>query len=75
MSKKKRSKPGSNPLAESVQLAKPMRQTWQRKPYTQVVKNKKAEQRRSCCRKGGDDGAVLFSARWLKAAAGARLPH
>ena len=37
------------------------RQQWIRKPQTQVVMNKKAEQRRSMCRKyGHDDSAVLL---------------
>lgn len=37
------------------------RQQWSRKPQTQVVMNKKAEQRRSQCRKKWhDDGAVLL---------------
>jgi hypothetical protein len=36
------------------------RNEWSRKPQTQVIKNKKAEQRRTWCRKGIDDGAVLF---------------
>ncbi|MCG7409670.1 hypothetical protein MH117_19890 [Paenibacillus sp. ACRRX] len=37
------------------------RQAWQRKPMTQVVPNKKAEQRRSMCRsKWHDDGAVVI---------------
>ncbi|MEI0737553.1 hypothetical protein VQ056_14250 [Paenibacillus sp. JTLBN-2024] len=36
------------------------RVTWSRKPMTQVVMNKKAEQRRTWCRKGTDDGAFLF---------------
>lgn len=31
---------------------------WMRKPQTQVVPNRKAEQRRSFCRKNGEDGAV-----------------
>ncbi|CAH0122183.1 hypothetical protein PAE9249_04730 [Paenibacillus sp. CECT 9249] len=32
---------------------------WTRKPQTQIVNNKKAEQRRTLCRRGGiDDGAV-----------------
>ncbi|MFU1793074.1 hypothetical protein ACM1RC_04325 [Paenibacillus azoreducens] len=34
--------------------------TWSRKPMTQVVANKKAEQRRTWCRKGTDDGAYFF---------------
>ncbi|MFS0722535.1 hypothetical protein [Paenibacillus sp. 1P07SE] len=36
-----------------------VRKVWTRKPHTQVVINKKAEQRRTFCRKGGTDGAVL----------------
>lgn len=36
------------------------RNEWARKPQTQVIKNRKAEQRRTWCRKGIDDGAVLF---------------
>ncbi|WP_254450498.1 hypothetical protein [Cohnella herbarum] len=36
---------------------------WQRKPQTQVVANKKAEQRRTHCRhKGSRDGADFFIA-------------
>ncbi|MBR2568784.1 MAG: hypothetical protein IKE34_06320 [Paenibacillus sp.] len=36
------------------------RNVWQRKPFTQAVPNKKAEQRRSMCRKKRhDDGAVF----------------
>ncbi|WP_127531085.1 hypothetical protein [Paenibacillus kobensis] len=38
------------------------RNQWTRKPQTQVTPNRKAEQRRTWCRKGHDDGAVLFSA-------------
>ncbi|EPY06089.1 hypothetical protein PAALTS15_16461 [Paenibacillus alvei TS-15] len=37
-----------------------LRGSWTRKPYTQVVPNKKAEQRRSLCRKRVDDGAVVI---------------
>jgi hypothetical protein len=34
---------------------------WNRKPQTQVVQNKKAEQRRTLCRnKGRNDGADFF---------------
>jgi len=37
------------------------RQQWTRKPQTQIVTNKKAEQRRTMCRKKGiPDGAVLM---------------
>jgi len=37
------------------------RSNWMRKPQTQVVQNKKAEQRRSLCRRRGiDDGAVFL---------------
>ncbi|MBD3921484.1 hypothetical protein H8B09_22140 [Paenibacillus sp. PR3] len=36
------------------------RNEWTRKPQTQVVTNRKAEQRRTWCRKGIDDGAVSF---------------
>ncbi|MWV42432.1 hypothetical protein GRF59_02200 [Paenibacillus sp. HJL G12] len=36
------------------------RVTWSRKPMTQVVANKKAEQRRAWCRKGTDDGAIFL---------------
>jgi len=41
------------------------RLSWHRKPQTQVVMNKKAEQRRTQCRRGGSrDGAdFLFSDR------------
>jgi hypothetical protein len=36
---------------------------WHRKPHTQVVQNKKAEQRRTQCRhKGSRDGAGFFIA-------------
>lgn len=35
---------------------------WQRKPQTQVVQNKKAEQRRTQCRrKGSSDGAYFLA--------------
>ena len=37
-----------------------VRKVWTRKPHTQVVINKKAEQRRTFCRKGGTDGAVYL---------------
>lgn len=37
-----------------------VRKVWTRKPHTQVVMNKKAEQRRTFCRKGGTDGAVYL---------------
>ncbi len=41
-----------------------LRGTWHRKPTTQVERNKKAEQRRTLCRRSGDnDGAVRLSAR------------
>jgi len=36
-----------------------VRKLWTRKPHTQVVINKKAEQRRTFCRRGGTDGAVF----------------
>jgi hypothetical protein len=40
------------------------RQQWTRKPQTQVVANKKAEQRRTMCRKKGiPDGAIFISKR------------
>lgn len=36
---------------------------WQRKPHTQIVQNKKAEQRRTHCRKKGSrDGADFICA-------------
>ncbi|RJG17758.1 hypothetical protein [Paenibacillus thiaminolyticus] len=35
-----------------------VRNTWTRKPHTQIVPNKKAEQRRMACRKGR--GAVPY---------------
>lgn len=39
------------------------RGVWKRKPMTQVVINKKAEQRRTMCRKKGTtDGAVVVYA-------------
>ena len=38
------------------------RNEWNRKPQTQVVPNRKAEQRRSCCRNRSEDGAVSFAA-------------
>ncbi|MDR0267450.1 hypothetical protein [Paenibacillus sp.] len=34
--------------------------TWSRKPMTQIVANKKAEQRRTWCRKGTDDGVFFI---------------
>ncbi|MCY9516856.1 hypothetical protein [Paenibacillus apiarius] len=37
-----------------------IRNCWMRKPRTQIVPNKKAEQRRKLCRKGIDDGAVFI---------------
>jgi hypothetical protein len=37
------------------------RNQWHRKPHTQIVQNKKAEQRRTQCRhKGSRDGAHFF---------------
>lgn len=36
------------------------RQQWMRKPQTQVVQNKKAENRRTYCRKGSEDGGFVF---------------
>ncbi|MFC5471424.1 hypothetical protein ACFPPD_22295 [Cohnella suwonensis] len=36
------------------------RLTWQRKPQTQVVMNKKAEQRRTYCRRGGSSEGAIF---------------
>ena len=36
------------------------RQQWRRKPQTQVVPNKKAENRRNHCRKHGDDGGFVL---------------
>ncbi|MEC0239695.1 hypothetical protein P4H66_07450 [Paenibacillus dokdonensis] len=52
--------------AKSAQANQPApvlggRISWSRKPMTQVVANKKAEQRRSWCRKGTDDGAIFLS--------------
>ncbi|WP_020616550.1 hypothetical protein [Paenibacillus daejeonensis] len=50
--------------AQSAAAGKPaemlVRKVWTRKPHTQVVINKKAEQRRTFCRKGGTDGAVYL---------------
>lgn len=44
--------------------------SWNRKPMTQIVPNKKAEQRRAWCRKGTDDGAIfLFDAHFSQQAA------
>ncbi|WP_309120246.1 hypothetical protein [Paenibacillus sp.] len=41
----------------------PHRGQWRRKPITQVQPNKKKEQRRTFCRKrGNDDGAVRLFA-------------
>lgn len=36
------------------------RQQWTRKPQTQVVMNKKAEQRRNMCRTSGHDEGAVF---------------
>ncbi|WP_195575337.1 hypothetical protein [Paenibacillus sp. 1001270B_150601_E10] len=36
------------------------RTVWQRKPFTQAVPNKKAEQRRSMCRRKGHDDSAVF---------------
>ncbi|CAM4475995.1 hypothetical protein PATA110616_20370 [Paenibacillus tarimensis] len=41
------------------------RSSWTRKPHTQIVPNKKAEQRRMRCRRGNSDGAVVFTGRPL----------
>ncbi len=38
-----------------------LRLQWHRKPQTQVVSNKKAENRRIYCRKGREDGGFDFS--------------
>lgn len=37
------------------------RNMWARKPATQIVKNKKAEQRRSFCRKSRSNSADFFT--------------
>ncbi len=37
-----------------------LRQTWARKPQTQIVKNVKAEQRRSWCRDKRHEGDVFL---------------
>jgi hypothetical protein len=59
-----RSQSKSNRLkAERSGLINPeiSRNQWHRKPQTQVLRNMKAEQRRSLCRnKGMDEGAVYF---------------
>jgi hypothetical protein len=55
-SKKKRLKLERDGALNPEQL----RNQWQRKPRTQVQPNRKAEQRRSQCRrKDGSDGAVF----------------
>ena len=36
------------------------RQEWMRKPQTQVVPNRKAENRRTYCRRGSEDGGLIF---------------
>ncbi|GMK42731.1 hypothetical protein PCCS19_57910 [Paenibacillus sp. CCS19] len=59
-SKKKAGAPRSaREKAKSI-LTGAGRNEWIRKPQTQVIKNRKAEQRRTWCRKGIDDGAVSF---------------
>lgn len=45
--------------AQLQQVLDVTRKTWERKPITQIVRNKKAEQRRTMCRKGHTDGAVV----------------
>lgn len=37
------------------------RKMWERKPMTQVVPNRKKEERRTYCRKGGQDGVFLWT--------------
>ncbi|WP_096182161.1 hypothetical protein [Effusibacillus lacus] len=37
------------------------RNVWNRKPQTQIVNNRKAEERRSFCRKKHEDGALYFA--------------
>ena len=41
------------------------RQTWSRKPMSQVVPNKKAEQRRTYCRKGDWDGVCHYVSNFM----------
>lgn len=36
------------------------RNVWNRKPMTQVVPNRKKEERRTFCRKKGEDGVFVF---------------
>ena len=56
--RKKRIREGGNDPAK-------LRQSWTRKPQTQVVRNEKTEQRRSWCRdERGGDGAFLCL--WLR---------
>jgi|GEM_PF-2215059 len=50
---------GARSAAARQQDADRSRGAWMRKPATQIVPNKKAEQRRRACRKGTDDGAVI----------------
>ncbi|PZD95636.1 hypothetical protein DNH61_14045 [Paenibacillus sambharensis] len=58
---RKRSKPAaSHPQQHKLDHT---RTSWTRKPQTQIVPNKKAEQRRMRCRRGNTDGAVLFMSR------------
>jgi len=59
--KKPKIKFAKNSRAEQKKPVTGGRITWSRKPMTQVVMNKKAEQRRTWCRKGTDDGAFLFA--------------
>lgn len=61
MKKSKLTPTKSNPTKRSGAPVLGGRNTWNRKPMTQVVANKKAEQRRSWCRKGTDDGAIFLT--------------
>ncbi len=58
---RKRTKKPSKPQAIPQHRLDATRQQWTRKPQTQVVINKKAEQRRTMCRnKGIPDGAIYL---------------
>lgn len=61
MKKLKQTPTKSNSANRSGEPVLGGRNTWSRKPMTQVVANKKAEQRRSWCRKGTDDGAIFLT--------------
>ncbi|RXZ81492.1 hypothetical protein EBB07_14280 [Paenibacillaceae bacterium] len=57
MAKPSKRKQGMQALQNNIDNT---RLTWNRKPQTQIVPNKKAEQRRSFCRKGRSDDAVFL---------------